>query len=707
MYSEESYFVWQPFVPGAGANVQAVFNTESGAAVNTILLASSKISGRTKYAEVFIKHPGLNSSDYTDRYITVNELEYEDDHWKTEFINDSSKKHFIEAVFIPQKDNRLLIEITAHNNSDEKAEWIITVLSGVNSEAGAVEMAPSAIKLPNGTEFACVCEPELYSSPPLKGHEHLDGLGVEWGNPAELKNYPHGFAIRYGEWIVNPGESPKRRIILGTHSSGELSMLSSGKEGSNARALNKIAKHMFTQLKINRRYPSTRKVEGRPFATFTPCASMEYEYSWDAGFTGAGLAVFDPPLSELCIRQYLPEQPDSIWMNSEGAPVPTQIIAAWELYQQTRDKDRLKRLYPGLHKLWLSSSGYCDWSPRSVNLDQDRDGLILAPNGGSGLDDAPSQVWARGYSIDWARQEHYWLKPIVVNNTGKCLQPESVNMTCFTILCSKILRHVCGIIDIAEPFEYGEFIKKAEASLQSECWNEETKHFHWVVENTHEKIPYYDISGLCPIFSSSYSDERQREILITELFQKYMTPLGLTSVDPKADFYRKGYWCGAIWIPFQWLFWKWFIGQGRLEEAKLIARNFLSAYEKAYLKRPCCFEKIDLETAVGCGDLAFGALAAPVVNLWAAYYKQGTLSLGYETVPVLVNVAEDLSFAEITLISEERSDKTGGLIVMKESSDYILSCEGITKKVRSDENGVVQFAFASQGPVKIEIKEMN
>lgn len=707
MAVEVSNFTWQPFVPGVGANAQAVFDKNTGAAVNTVLLASVAINGKSKLAQAFIKHPGLNSSDYTDRYITVNELEYEDSYWKTEFINDSDKKHFIEAVFIPQKDNRLLIEITAHNSSEGAAEWIITVLSGANSEAGAVEMTESAIKLPDGSEFKCICEPDLYSSPPLTGNEHLDGLGVEWGNPAELKNYPHGFAIRYGGWTVKPGESLKRRIIIGVPSSGKLSMLSPEKEEKGSRALDKIAKHMFSQLKINRRYPATRKVEGKPFATFTPCASMEYEYSWDAGFTGAGLAVFDPALSELCISQYLPEQEESTWMTSEGAPVPTQIIAAWELYQQTRDKDCLKRLYSGLHKLWLSSSGYRDWSPRSVNLDKDNDGLILAPNGGSGLDDAPTQIWARGYSIGWARQEHYWLKPIAVNNTGKCVQPESVNMTCFVILCAKILRQICRITDIAETAEYEEFIKKAEASLQSECWNEETKHFHWVVEDSHEKIPYYDVSGLCPIFSSSYSDEKQREILIREFFKKYMTPIGLTCVDPGADFYRKGYWCGAIWIPFQWLFWKWFIGQGRFEEAGLIAKNFLSAYEKAYLKRPCCFEKIDLETAVGCGDLAFGALAAPVVNLWAAYYKPGTLSLGYATVPVSVNVAEDLSSAEITLFSEERSDKSGGMIVMKESSDYILSCEGVTKKVRSDENGVVKFEFASQIPVKIELKKMD
>jgi hypothetical protein len=91
----------------------------------------------------------------------------------------------------------------------------------------------------------------------------------------------------------------------------------------------------------------------------------------------------------------------------------------------------LKALYPGLHRLWLAAAGYNDWLPLKRNLDQDKDGLILAPGAGSGLDDAPSQAWCRGYSVTWARQEHYWIKPLAVNNTGKCLQPESVNMTLF------------------------------------------------------------------------------------------------------------------------------------------------------------------------------------------------------------------------------------------------------------------------------------
>ena len=191
-------------------------------------------------------------------------------------------------------------------------------------------------------------------------------------------------------------------------------------------------------------------------------------------------------------------------------------MAALELFQQTGNREILKKLYPGLHALWRKASGLDTWNAlRTFELDADKDGLISAPGGGSGIDDAPSQIWSRASGVDWARQENYWTTPIPANPTGKVIETESVNLTAFTILGAKILR-----LFEKNP-EFDNYIKLAENSLQKYCWNSGTGHFHWVTGDSHEQTPYFDLSGLTPLFSRTWKDEEQYKRMLEELFDKF------------------------------------------------------------------------------------------------------------------------------------------------------------------------------------------
>ncbi|MCX6992444.1 MAG: trehalase family glycosidase [Kiritimatiellaeota bacterium] len=716
--TKKTDFLWQPFVPCAGANAQAVFDLKTGAAVDIFILAGVKVAHHVKRAQVFIQHPGLHSSDievYTNRHIQVNEVAYNaaQGYWRFEFLHDAAKRHYIEAACVVREDNRLLIELTAHNRSTIPAKWVITLLAGVNQMGKNVVMDSTKIKLPNRKEFTCYSDPPLDAVPAIRGLEnvYLDGVLVDWGRKEERQRYPHGFLIHHGEWPVAAGASSMRRIVCGTpqKNKGKIKVLDAKRKAivhpAPAKSvLERAIEHLTAQLTMNRRYPPSKKSGGAPFPVFTPCASMEIEYLWDAGFVGVGLAACDPTLAEACIRQYLPAQPQTIWPQVIGAAVPIQIIAAWELFQQTRTCGALRRMYPGLHELWLCAAGYHAW-PGKINLDRDQDGLILAPGGGSGLDDAPSQIWGRGYGIGWARQDHYWTNPIAVNDTGKCIPTESVNMTAFVVLCAKLLKQMSAALKQPASPKYDEFIRRAERALQAYCWNGKTGHFHWVVEQSHAQCPYYDLSGLTPLFSGSYRSDEQKNNLIRRLTSQYLTPLGLTTVDRQADFYRQGYWCGAVWFPFQWLFWKWFMGQGRFREAHTLAHRFLKAYALCYAHRPASYEKIDLETRKGGGDLGFGGLAAPLVNIWAAYHKPGTVSFGFGTTPLAVEITPDLTSATIVVESGAENNDAGGLVVLAPSRKYLVSSCGRRWTRRSNAQGMLEFTFlAREKRAEITIK---
>ena len=403
-----------------------------------------------------------------------------------------------------------------------------------------------------------------------------------------------------------------------------------------------------------------------------------------------------------CIEQFIPFSKTTVYPNFHGSLSLVQVAAAWNLYQTTGDKEQIKALYPGLHEIFIYASGQRPWES-GENLDETGDGLISPQGGGSGLDDAPSQVWTRGYGVDWARQNHYWDKPFEVNPAGKLIRIASVNMTAFALLSAKLLRQICTVLEINAPDMYQNFINKSEDSLQKFSWNLATGHFHWTVKNTGEQCPYYDLSGITPLFSASCNSPEQKKILIDNLLNVYLTQYGLTTVDQKAGFYRKGYWCGAVWLPFHWLFWKTLLGLGRLKGAEKIAMRVVENYNCNYQKLPVCYEKFDLESGQGCGDFSFGGLASIVLNLWAGYRKPGTVSCGFFLIPEEIRINDDLLNASLKLTCLEKTDSTALLIVLQADKLYKITGNKQTQEVQSDKFGCLRFIVPVRPGGKINL----
>ena len=703
---------WQPFTPKVRANAQAVIDEKTGAALEIIFAAGIKVGKTAKYGEVFATHPGHHNYEmdhYVYSHVIVNELEYDEERsrWRFEVLADSEQKNTLSIDFVACGDRKMLAKLTAVNMSDETAVWFPSFMASANDQCEKVELKDKEL-VADGNRLTFVFDSEWNNTPPLNQHTRLNGILLKWGGD----HFPERQYINFFRKLtICPGETKTIWALIGDVKGSEIpisqfqdkTLFQSGMPDIHEHdELGGMISHLANQLKFNRAYPPGVKYFGKPEAIYTPAASWDEEYLWDAGFVAAGLSVFAPEKAQNCIEQFIPFSKTTVYPNFHGSLSLVQVSAAWNLYQTTGDKEQLAALYPGLHEIFLYASGQKIWE-FGENLDETGDGLVSPKGGGSGLDDAPSQVWTRGYGVDWARQNHYWDKPFEVNSTGKLIRTASVNMTAFALLSAKLLKQICDVLEIKHPDVYQSFIDKSEKSLQELSWNDDSGHFHWTVKGSSEQCPYYDLSGITPLFSASYNSLAQKEILIDKLLNIYLTEYGLTTVDQKADFYRVGYWCGAVWLPFHWLFWKTLLGQGKLEDAEKVAMRVVENYDRNYQKLPVCYEKFDLESGQGCGEFSFSGLAGIVLNLWAGYRKPGTVSFGFFLTPWTVNVSEDLLSAELKLTCAEKTDTTAIMIVLKANQTYQVDVNGNIQTAESDEFGCLRFMVPVDGNNEINI----
>ena len=691
---------WQPFTPKARANAQAVINEKTGATLEVIFAAGIKVGKTAKYGEVFATHPGHHNYEmdhYVYSHVIVNELEYDEEEscWRFEVLADSEQKNTLSIDFIACGNRKIAAKLTAVNKSDETAVWFPAFMASANGQCEKVELRDKEL-IADDNRLTFVFDSDWNNTPPLTQHTRLNGILLKWG----ADHFPERQYINFSRKLtIAPGETKTLWALIGDVEKDELPVQQLQNKTLFHPAMPSIQEHdklaglishLANQLKFNRTYPPGVKYFGKPEAIYTPAASWDEEYLWDAGFVAAGFSVFAPEKAQNCIEQFIPFSKTTVYPNFHGSLSLVQVSAAWNLYQTTGDKEQLAALYPGLHEIFLYASGQKIWE-FGENLDESGDGLISPKGGGSGLDDAPSQVWTRGYGVPWARQNHYWDNPFEVNPTGGLVRTASVNMTAFALLSAKLLQQICDALKINPPEEYQSFIDKSEKSLQKLSWNQDTGHFHWTVKGSKEQCPYYDLSGITPLFSASYSSQEQKEVLINNLLNVYMTEYGLTTVDQKADFYRVGYWAGAVWLPFHWLFWKTLLGLGRLEEAEEVAIRVVKNYNRNYEKLPVCYEKFDLESGQGCGEFSFSGLAGIVLNLWAGYRKPGTVSFGFFLTPKTIKVSKDLLNAELRMKCFEKTDKTAILIVLKANQTYQVNVNGSIQTAQSDKFGCIRF----------------
>lgn len=354
----------------------------------------------------------------------------------------------------------------------------------------------------------------------------------------------------------------------------------------------------------------------------TPGRWWDCLYTWDSGFIGMGLAVLSPRRAFECLNTYLTPPGDlhGAFVH-HGSMAPTQFYLYQELRSRTGSRPLAEYAYPRLRQYYEYYTGKAGGST-TASLP----GGLLRPwdyfyNSG-GWDDYPAQQ-----ELHRRHAERYGA-PVVT--------------TAHAVCCARILRNAAEELGLpADAAEYEADIRRFAHTLQTTAWNESEGCFDYLLYPDGAPVPMLTeagrswnlgLDGLSPLFAGVCTPaQQQRLCAMLADPARYWTAVGLSTVDQSAPYYRSdGYWNGAVWMPYQWLFFKAMLDCGRADFAWQIADTALRLWQNETGESYNCCEHFMVQSGRGAGWHQFGGLSAPVMQWFESYYTPGTLTLGLQ-----------------------------------------------------------------------------
>ena len=340
---------------------------------------------------------------------------------------------------------------------------------------------------------------------------------------------------------------------------------------------------------------------------FTPGKNWNSLYTWDLGFIALGMIDVDITKAFECIRAYTtPVGSESAFIH-HGTPLPIQMYAYYDLWNNSQSREVLKFLYPRLKQYFDFMLGN---NPNSTTRMK-----------GSGLLRTWDYFYNSGGWDDYPPQQ--------------ALRSDKSHISEITTL------FIPGV-------------------------------------------------GICT--------HEQVDRLVGHLFspKELWTSSGLSTVDQSAPYYQAdGYWNGAVWFPHQWVIWKALLDIGKGEQAYQIAQTALDKWEQECQESYYTFEHFIISSGRGAGWHQFSGLSSPILNWFAAYYKPGKVSTGFE-----IWIAENhfntdysqyrakISFDDSTLPHERCM-----IVCMNPDHTYEVQFNGRPVKSKSYHTGVVEITL--------------
>ncbi|MCB9135819.1 MAG: hypothetical protein H6636_10365 [Anaerolineales bacterium] len=355
----------------------------------------------------------------------------------------------------------------------------------------------------------------------------------------------------------------------------------------------------------------------------TPGKWWDCLYTWDSGLIGIALLQYDQQRALDCLNAYLTDPGDThAAFILHGTTIPTQIYLFHELWNLTQDPDLLKKFYPGLRQMYLFLAGRLGSSNTRALPSNLLQTWSYFPYDSGGWDDYPAQIHAL---------ENLPLARVAC-----------AAITAHLIRGAQILSQAAEALGLTEDQTlYREDVAAFTHALQTYAWDPDAGYFSYLVhENDRIEILRtgnglnfnMGLDGLMPLISGICTPE-QETLFWNRLAdpQHFWTPIGISTVDQAAPYYRKdGYWNGAVWFPHQWFLWKTALDLGRGDFAWQIARTALELYETEVQASYYCFEHFLIESGRGAGWHQFGGLSSPLAAWFMAYFSPGRLTTGFD-----------------------------------------------------------------------------
>ena len=357
---------------------------------------------------------------------------------------------------------------------------------------------------------------------------------------------------------------------------------------------------------------------------FTPGKNWNSLYTWDSGFIALGLVDVDPAKAFECIKAYTTPVGNESAFIHHGTPLPIQMYACFDLWNNSLSRESLAFLYPRLKQYFDFMVGNDPYSTTRMQ----GSGLLRTWDyfyNSGGWDDYPPQHALRG-----SKSQYQSVTPVVTS--------------AYYLRAAKILRLAAKELGLKRDVkEYEQVIGRLSYALQTYAWDEESGYYGYVVHdsvgNAKEIFRYKDqsnfnkgLDGVTPLVAGICSSDQVGK-LMGHLFSpdELWTNVGISTVDQSAPYYLEdGYWNGAVWFPHQWMMWKALLDLGKGEEAYRVAHTALNNWEKECEESYFTFEHFIISSGRGAGWHQFSGLSSPILNWFAAYYRPGKVSTGFE-----------------------------------------------------------------------------
>ncbi|MBS0032342.1 MGH1-like glycoside hydrolase domain-containing protein [Chitinophaga sp. 22321] len=422
---------------------------------------------------------------------------------------------------------------------------------------------------------------------------------------------------------------------------------------------------------------------------FTPGKWWNSLYTWDLGFVALGLSTVNRELATDCINAYVTPPGSQSAFIHHGTPLPVQVYAFLELWNQTQSQELLSYFYPRLKQYYEFLVGR--YGSSSTNVLQS--GLLKTWDyfyNSGGWDDYPPQVGVHHQHLE--KQ----VTPVVT--------------TAHIIRVAKILRMAARALNSRSDLKiYDNDISKFTAALQRYSWDAKSGYYSYVMhDSTGHATGFFNdpasganfnmgLDGAYPLISGICTASQQ-ETLINKIFSsKHMwSPSGITVVDQSAPYYRSdGYWNGAVWMPHQWFVWKTMLDMDSSDLAYKIASTGLDVYKRETDASYYTFEHFLAASGRGAGWHQFSGLSTPVLSWFTAYYKTGTITPGFEIWINGQSFNNDYTSykANISFDQATPPHKRTVLAGMNPAFDYQVQFNGKPVEVKRLQKGVLQISL--------------